>query len=42
MLVALYFLLGLGLLYYGADYLVKGGANIALRLKVSPLVIGLT
>ena len=38
----LYFILGLGLLYYGADYLVKGGANIALKLKVSPLVIGLT
>ncbi len=42
MLVALYFILGLTLLYYGADYLVKGGANIALKLKVSPLVIGLT
>ena len=42
MLVVLYFLLGLGLLYYGADYLVKGGSNIALKLKVSPLVIGLT
>ena len=42
MLVALYFIAGLVLLYYGADYLVKGGANIALKLKVSPLVIGLT
>ena len=42
MLVALYFISGLVLLYYGADYLVKGGANIALKLKVSPLVIGLT
>ena len=42
MLTALYFILGLGLLYYGADYLVKGGASIALKLKVSPLVIGLT
>ena len=42
MLAALYFILGLTLLYFGADYLVKGGANIALKLKVSPLVIGLT
>ncbi len=42
MLTILYFILGLGLLYYGADYLVKGGADIALKLKVSPLVIGLT
>ncbi len=42
MLVALYFIAGLVLLYYGADYLVKGGVNIALKLKVSPLVIGLT
>lgn len=42
MLIALYFILGLVLLYYGADYLVKGGASIALKLKVSPLVIGLT
>lgn len=42
MLAALYFIPGLTLLYFGADYLVKGGANIALKLKVSPLVIGLT
>ena len=42
MLTALYFISGLVLLYYGADFLVKGGASIALKLKVSPLVIGLT
>lgn len=42
MLTALYFIMGLVLLYFGADYLVKGGASIALKLKVSPLVIGLT
>ena len=35
-------LVGLILLYYGAEFLVKGGVNIATRLKVSPLVIGLT
>ncbi len=35
-------LIGLILLYYGAEFLVKGGVNIATRLKISPLVIGLT
>ena len=29
-------------LYYGAEWLVKGGSGVALRLKVSPMVIGLT
>lgn len=33
---------GLGLLYYGAEFLVKGGSSIALKMKISPLVIGLT
>ena len=33
---------GLVLLYYGAEFLVKGGSSIALKLKISPLVIGLT
>ena len=33
---------GLALLYYGAEFLVKGGSAIALKLKISPLVIGLT
>ena len=42
MLTVLYFVLGLVLLYFGADSLVKGGASIALKLNVSPLVIGLT
>lgn len=36
--------LGLGLiaLYFGAESLVKGGAGLALRLGLTPLVIGLT
>jgi cation:H+ antiporter len=42
MLVALYFICGLILLYYGADFLVKGGCNIAVKMKVPNLVIGLT
>ena len=38
-------LLGLGggaLLYFGADYLVKGGVGIAKKLRIPTLVIGLT
>ena len=35
-------LVGLVLLYYGAEYLVRGGSAIASRSRVSPLVIGLT
>ncbi len=33
---------GLVLLYYGAEFLVKGGSRIAFSLGVPPLVIGLT
>lgn len=36
------FLIGLGLLYYGADFLVRGGVKIAKKCGVSSLVIGLT
>lgn len=36
------FAIGIVLLYYGADFLVRGGANIARILGVKPLVIGLT
>ncbi|MBP5181504.1 MAG: calcium/sodium antiporter [Lentisphaeria bacterium] len=32
----------IGLLYYGADFLVDGGVAIARRMKISSLVIGLT
>jgi len=35
-------LFGLVLLYYGADWLVRGGSAIAARACISPLVIGLT
>ena len=34
--------LGLVALYFGAEALVKGGAGLALRLGLTPLVIGLT
>lgn len=38
----LWLLAGLILLYYGAEWLVKGASEIALKLGVSPLVVGLT
>jgi cation:H+ antiporter len=38
----LYLIGGLGLLYIGAQTLIKGGAGLALRLGLSPLIIGLT
>lgn len=38
------FLLGLGLvgLYFGAEWIVRGGSRLALRLGITPLVVGLT
>ncbi|MCK5520137.1 MAG: calcium/sodium antiporter [Candidatus Marinimicrobia bacterium] len=36
------FSIGIFTLYYGADFLVRGGANIARLLKIKPMVIGLT
>ena len=33
---------GVALLYFGAEYLIKGGVAIAKKLGVSPLLIGLT
>ncbi|MBE6358249.1 MAG: calcium/sodium antiporter [Lentisphaerae bacterium] len=33
---------GIALLYYGAEFLIKGGVSIALKLKVPSLIIGLT
>ena len=33
---------GIALLYYGAEALVRGGASVARRFGVSPLLIGLT
>ncbi|MCR5163179.1 MAG: calcium/sodium antiporter [Thermoguttaceae bacterium] len=34
--------LGVALLYYGADFLVRGGVSLAVKARVSRLVIGLT
>ncbi len=38
----IFLFLGLFVLILGGDFLVKGSSNIALRLKLSPLVVGLT
>lgn len=38
----LFAVLGVFGLYYGAEFLVKGGVSIARRIGISPLVIGLT
>lgn len=42
MTTALLLLLGLVLLYFGAESLVRGSSSLALRLGVSPLLVGLT
>lgn len=41
-LAIFYLLAGLVLLYFGAEGLVRGSASLALRLGLSPLVVGLT
>lgn len=33
---------GIALLYYGAEFLIKGGVSIALKLRIPSLIIGLT
>lgn len=38
----LYLFVSLGLLYFGAESLVNGSASLALKMGVSPLVVGLT
>ena len=42
MIIALLLIVGLVLLYFGAEWLVKGAVAIAQRLGIGPLVIGLT
>ena len=38
----LFIIAGIALLYYGAEWLVGGSCNLALRFGLSPLVVGLT
>ena len=42
MLIGLLLLAGLVALYFGAEWLVRGGASFAVRLGVTPLLVGLT
>lgn len=42
LLITLYIIGGLVLLYFGADWLVKGAMTLALNLGLSPLIVGLT
>ena len=38
----LIFIIGLVILYFGADWLIRGAASLALRFGIRPLVVGLT
>ena len=41
-IILLYIVSGLVMLYFGADWLVKGAVTLALHLGLSPLIVGLT
>ena len=38
----LLFLGGIGVLYFGAEWLVRGSARLAALLGISPIIVGLT
>ncbi len=40
--IIIYLVVGLALLYFGAEWLVKGACNIAFILRISQLIVGLT
>ena len=43
MIIAIiYFIIGLTMLYFGADYLIKNGKEIAFIFNISPIVVGIT
>ncbi|MEX0600632.1 MAG: sodium:calcium antiporter, partial [Rhodothermales bacterium] len=42
LLQAFLFVVGLLLLYFGAEWLIKGAASIALQYGIRPLIVGLT
>jgi len=42
LLLILFFLIGLAMLYYGAEWLVKGSSGLARSLGIRPILIGLT
>jgi cation:H+ antiporter len=41
-MAVLYLVLGFGLLYFGAEGLVRGSSNIAIRMGIKPIIVGLT
>lgn len=41
-LAIVFLAVGVGMLYYGAEWLVKGSVRLAINLGITPLVIGLT
>ncbi|MEM7673595.1 MAG: calcium/sodium antiporter [Verrucomicrobiota bacterium] len=41
-LLAILILLGIALLYFGGECLTKGASSMALRLRINPVVVGLT
>jgi len=42
MISIIFFLIGILLLYYGAKILVKGSSNLAIKIGISPMLVGLT
>jgi len=42
MILSIYIITGITLLYFGADWLVKGSSNLAIRAGVPSLIVGLT
>jgi Ca2+/Na+ antiporter len=42
LMIAILIIGGLVLLYFGADWLVKGAVTISLKFGLSPLIVGLT
>ena len=42
MISVVFVLIGILLLYYGAEILVKGSSNLAIKVGVSPMLVGLT
>jgi cation:H+ antiporter len=42
MMITLMLVAGLMALYFGAEWLVRGGSSLAVRLGVTPLLVGLT
>lgn len=41
-MVVLYFLVGMGLLYFGSEWMVRGASGLALSFNIRPVIVGLT